>query len=208
MSTFSELKTRIAKKLLDPNNVAVSAEDVGLAINDAIDFWKEKKFWFNETSQSVTLTVDDPEITMPSDFLFEIDTGGFIISYANTEWELKKVHVSEYEANDTAGKGLPYIYTYKGGSWLVYYYPDQAYSLVITYIKDYADLVNDADTNDFTLQAKRLIEYEALSRLYAEFRQDEKMEAYYSNRAKSERNNLRDRTSKVSGTGTLTIDHL
>lgn len=208
MSTLAELRTRISKRLLDKNNVAVSTSDVDLAINDAVDYWKQRRFWFNETSTTVVLTIDDPVIPMPADFLFEITTGGFIIDYAQTRWKLTKVNLASYELNNTEGKGLPFSYTYKGGQWLMYYYPDQAYNLEITYIKDYDLLEDDSDTNDFTNLASRLIEYDALSRLQAEIRQDEKMEAYYTARAENEANNLFQRANKVSGTGMLIVDEL
>lgn len=207
MPTFAELKTAVSKRLLDANNTAVSSADVGDSINAAIRYWKQRTFWFNQKNQTVTLNIDNPIIpNFPIDFLYEIPEGGFVIDYSQTRWPLTKVDNATYENANVEGKGLPYLITFREGTWQVYWYPDQEYSLIIRYIKDYNDLVGDNDVNDFTTFADRLIMYDALSRLNAEFRQDEKMESYYSARAGNEYKNLNQRSNKVYGTGTMQIE--
>jgi hypothetical protein len=207
MATFGSLKTSASKRLMDDSNTAVSSSDVADSINAAIGFWKQKRFWFNQATATPTLTEDDPDITgMPSDFLYELSKNGLVIEYASSRYPLVKVDNNFFDMRDSEGVGLPAIYTYRNGGLQVYPYPDQAYTLKLYYIKDYTDLSDDSDTNDFTTYADKLVLYEALSRLHGELRQDEKMEAYYTGRAQAEYQNLLNRTSKLIGSGILSID--
>lgn len=200
MTTFSALKTKVSRLLKDANNTAVSAETVGDYINQSIDYWKHKEFWFNQKKDNVTMTQGNPVVVMPSDFLVQIS---FAINYANQRWPLTMISNSEYDDMNVQGQGIPKYITFTG-DWEVYYYPDQAYSLEVRYLEDYETLTGD-ETNDFLTNAERLIMYDALSRLFAEERQDDKMEAYYTGRSQDEYNNLLARTNKQIGTGRLTV---
>ncbi len=207
MATFGELKTKISKRLQDTQGTAVSTSDVADAINTAITFWKKQKLWFNEASTTISLTLGNPIISgLPSDFQFELSDNGFVIEKSKMRYILKKVPPVQYDNENIEGNGLPEIYTWKAGVFYVYPYPQEAYTTKVYYIKEYADLANDNDTNDFTINADQLIMYEALSRLHGEMRQDEKMEAYYSARAQEEFSNLSSFGKRKSGSGQLTIE--
>ena len=51
-----------------------------------------------------------------------------------------------------------------------------------------------------------MIIYNALSRIYAEYKQDPNMEQYYTARAKDEELNLKRRSDSLTGSGVLTIN--
>jgi len=207
MATFGDLKTSISKRLQDTQGTAVSTSDVADAINSALKFWKKQKFWFNEESAVLTMTEDSALISgLPDDFQFELPESGFVIENSQIKYRLKKVPPTQYDYEDIEGNGIPDIYTWKAGSFFVYPYPQEAYSLNVHYIKDYDDLSGDSDTNDFTEYADQLIMYEALSRLHGELRQDEKMEAYYSARAQNEFSSLASFGKRKNGSGQLTIE--
>jgi len=207
MATFAEMQTAISERLLDPSNTAVSVANVAASINEAIGYWKFRRFWFNTASDSDTLTAQDPIIPLPDDFLVELPmNAGFVIEYNDMRYPLIKKNPREYDEVYLAnGYGLPTIYTLKAGVYYCYYLPDQAYTVRRWYLKTYDDLVDDSDTNDFTDNAANMLIYWALSKLYAELRQDDKMEAYYSARALDEYNNLQVRSEKANSTGHLTI---
>ena len=195
MATLGTLKTRVSARLKDPQNTSVSSAEVTNVINDAIAFWAKRKFWFNDVSQNVTLTENSPTLPTLSTPLEEIyQTNGIVINYGNNRWPLTKVTGDKYDELNVEGQGIPYCFTYRNGGYELYYYPDQAYTAVVRGIKAYEDLTGDDDTNDFTDEASDLIMYESLARAYAEFRQDDKMEAYYSARAESEYQNLKRNT--------------
>lgn len=207
MSTFAEMKTAVSERLLDPNNTSVSSANVGRAINDAIRYWKFRRFWFNQEFVSDNLTTGDTTIPLPADFLVEVPMNdGFVIEYSGMRYPLIKKNTRDYDnVYLTNGNGLPQIYTNRSGVYQVYYIPDQDYDIRIFYLKEYADLVLDADTNDFTEKATRLIELWALANLHAEFRQDEKMEQYYRAASNDEFKNLGVFTAKAQSPGYLTI---
>src|SRR5574343_424814 len=208
MATFAELKTEISDLLLDPSNTAISAATVATAINNAISYWKFRRFWFNTANDTATLTIDSDVIPLPSDFLVEMpDNDGFVIDYSNSRFALVKVAPREFDdIYDSNGKGMPSIYSLKGSTYSCYSIPNQAFTIRRYYLKTYANLSADGDTNDFTNNASDLIKYWALSKLHYARRQDDKMGQYYTDRAMDEYNNLQIRSSKANATGYLQID--
>lgn len=207
MPTFGQLKTLVSQKLLDPNNTAVSATDVGNAINDAIKFWKFRRLWFNVVSDTATLTEHDPVIPLPSNFLVEIVDNPFRIAYSTMRYDMQKRDPNVFDDWFlTNGYGIPQIYTNKAGIYYCYPIPDRDYTLLRYYLKDYDELTTDDQTNDFTDHADKLILYDALSRLYAENRQDDKMEAYYSARGEDEFTRLTTFTALKEAPEDLTLD--
>jgi hypothetical protein len=207
MATFGQIQTYISARLLDPSNTAVSVSTVNSAINDAIRYWKFRRFWFNQGFSTQTLTTQSPIIPLPDDFLVEVPEDGFVISYSNLRWPLTKSLPRQFDdVYLDNGYGRPTIYTRKQGNYTCYFIPDRDYTLFVYYLKLYDDLVNESDTNDFTDNAERLIELWTLANLHAELRQDDKMEAYYRAAAMDEFNNLELFTAKANPSGRLVID--
>lgn len=228
-ATFGSLQTKISKKLLDPNQTAIAATDVADAINDALHFWKYKPFWFNQRQTTITMDTkaaadgsasSDPYIlgygnsianypsapVLPQLFLFEMPEDGFVIYWNNLYYPQKKVPPFIYDVENVHGIGLPTIYCFRNGNYEFYFYPNIAYSMIVNYVTDYADLVNSTDTNDFTANADRLLMYEALSHLYGEQRQDQQSSAYYAQAAQREYENIMVRGSQQAASGSLTYE--
>lgn len=208
MPTFAELKSKVSSRLLDKNNTAVSAAEVGTALNDAISYWKWKPFWFNEKEDSISLVSGTEEVTnFPTDFLTPAPTAPFVIRYGQVNWDVRLVTQIEYDGQFTEnGSGLPYIIAPRNDSWYVFFIPDQNYTMKVRYFQDYTDLSADDDTNDFTTYADQLILYDALSRLQAELRQGSEMETYYTARMKDEYQHLINQSNQRRGTGYLIGD--
>jgi hypothetical protein len=207
MVTLAEMQVSIAARLIDTSNTAVPLESVTSAINTAVDFWKLRRFWFNTAEDIGVLTLQDPVITLPSDFLSEIpDLAPFVIDYSSMHYVLdKKLPWQFQNVYLDNGYGLPQIYARIANEYRCYPIPDQAYTLITRYQKDYVPLVLDADSNDFTIYADQLIMYEALGRLMGELRQDEKMETYYRAAAEREYINLGNRTRKMNASGFVAL---
>lgn len=208
MATFAQMKTYVSARLIDPNNQAVTADQVGEALNDAVKYWKFRRFWFNEVTDSATLTQQDPSFPYPSDFLVpSLDDDGFYIQYSGVRYPLMKISEPQYDSLFLEnGYGLPAWYARMGSdNYQCYPIPDQNYVVGRHYIKDYVDLSADSDTNDFSIYAARLIELWALANLSAELRQDDKMETYYRSASNDEYRNLRVMTDKSNSSGKLTI---
>lgn len=230
-ATFGQLQKRVADRLIDPNNTAVSAANVAQAINDAVAFWKTRKFYFNQRVANLTLDVSpaldgsapgDPFVlqygntnslypnapVLPADFLFEDEENGFTIPYNNLTYNLDKQPPKVFDDVSNNGVGLPYIYTFRNGNYEIYFLPQTNYTLRVNYICDYAPLVNATDTNDFTTFADKLIEYDAISRILSDLRLDDDRAARFSARCEQENANLKSRSAKQNATGKLTIDTL
>lgn len=208
MPTFGELKTIVSRKLQDPTNTAVSSSDVGQAINDALRYWKFQRFWFNEAADTTVLPNGQRDITslLPDDFLYEFPENGFVIPYAQISYAINKVSPQIFDSISIRdAKGIPYIYTFRNQSYFIYFAPQQDYDLNIYYIRDYDSFVDNSDTNAFSENADQLLIYEALGRLTGEDRQDLEMNNTYFAKADRESKNLKQRTFKQTGSGSLTV---
>lgn len=207
MATFGELQTSVSKRLLDANNTAVSSSDVATALNDAIAYWKFRRFWFNEAEYTSNLTANDDLIPLATDFLLPAyDDNSFFIDYSAMRYVLKKRKSMQFDSQYLSNAfGLPYSYSNLSGAWRCYYIPDQGYSITSRYLKDYAEIeqTNYQATNDFITNAPRLILLWACANLVAELRQDEKMEQYYRAASENEYNQLQVRTAKTNSSGRL-----
>lgn len=205
MATLAQIRTAILERLQDPNGNSISAASVDAVINDSIKYYKNRHYWFNEAVANITLNAADPVVpSVPSDVLYELPVGGMTISYSSARYPLQKITAQLYDNMNYQGKGLPRFYVFRNNQYELYFYPDRAYTLVMRYLKDYAVLVNDSDTNDFTNYAELMVRYDSLSRIYAEYKQDEKMEGYFTGKRDDEERNLLRRSNHNTGSGTLT----
>jgi len=207
MATFSQMTTWVSKRLLDPSYTSASSEDVGELINMAVSYWKQRRFWFNEITDTTTLTESNPTIPLPDDFLVPSIDNAFVIEYSGIRYPLKKVSESQYNAMYLSnGIGQPFWFSRQASDqYQVYPIPDRDYTLRRFYLKDYVNLVNANDTNDFTIEAENLIKYQAAAYGMRDFRQDLNMYESFNQQANREYQNLLVRTRKDNATGTLTI---
>jgi len=106
VTTFGTLQQRVADRLIDPSSVAISLANVQQAINDAIFYYKNQKFFFNQGKAVLTMdttaatdgsATSDPYVlgygntnslypnapVLPVDFLYEEPINGFVIPYNN-----------------------------------------------------------------------------------------------------------------------------
>jgi hypothetical protein len=231
-ATFGSLQTKISTKLIDAGQTAVSAANVADAINDALHFWKFRRFWFNERQVTLTMDINDPFVfiygqsnpnylnapVLPQLFLYEFPEDGFTIYYNQLRYVMEKKSPKVFDIHTVggitgpagtpsgSGLGLPFMYTFRNQAYEFYFYPNLNYSMVVNYITDYVDLSLPNDTNDFTNYADRILLYEALSHLYGENRQDEQQEGTYFAKAEREYQNLKMRGFQQQESGSLTIE--
>lgn len=209
MATLGQITKKISERLLDPENVAVSVQSVVDSVNDSVNYWKFKRFWFNEVSDSDTMVKGDDNFPYPADFLVPaLQDSGFVIEYSNQRYPIAKLLLPQYEAMYlNNGYGIPRYYARMANDeYKAYPLPDRDYVVRRHYLKDYEPLIGEADENDFTFYADRLITCWALADLNGELRQDDAMEAYYRSRAEAEYNNLQVMTRKANASGKLAVD--
>ena len=205
MATFSEMKTWVSKRLQDPNNTAVSSEDVGDLINQALSYWKNVRFWFNEKTYDGLLSTSNSLITLPSDFLVPATDDFIYLDYSGIRFVLKKLVEPLYNGIYLAnGVGQPWWYSKQADlGYRVYPNPDKAYDYRLFYLKDYTPFSSDSDTNDFSEKAQYLLQYTAAAYGSRDFRQDLDMYKAFMDRALDEEQNLLVTTRKDNATGSL-----
>lgn len=209
MSNLGSMTTYISKRLIDTSNTAVSVPDVQEGINNSIRYWKFRRFWFNEANDTSTLTANSNAFPYPSDFLVPVmQDDGFCIEYSGIRYPLIKIEEAVYDGLYIEnGLGLPRWYARTGSDeYRCYPIPNINYTVRRHYLRDYTDLVNDNDTNDFTNYASRLINLWTLADLTSELRQDDTdMGEYYRNAAMDEWRQLRVMTNKANSAGKVTL---
>jgi len=205
MATFGELKTEIAAKLTDGDLQYPTTPQIGDTINSVIKKYNNKHFWFSQADVAITLNVGDPVIPdIPADFKNDVNPGGFVIVYNQLRYPLTKVKPDIYDMDNAEGQGLPYCYTYRNEEYLLYFYPEQAYTIYLNYRKTYAELVADGDENDFTIYTDRMIVFAALEDIYASYKRDSVMAEYYGKKTREEFRDVMDETYQRTSSGILT----
>lgn len=207
MATLIQMRQFVSKRLQDPNNTAVSSDDVDGLINQALSYWKNTRFNFNEATDTTTLFESDPEIPLPDDWLCPaLDQGNFVIEYSGIRYPLGKVSEPMYNMQYLSnGRGQPQIYAkIASDNYQVYPIPDRDYTLRRFWLRDYTDLSGDSDTNDFSDNAATLLEYTACAYGSRDFRQDTAMYQAFWQQALDEEENLLVTTRKDNATGRLT----
>jgi hypothetical protein len=76
MATLGELTTRIARKLQDTTNTAVSKVAIREAVNASVRHWKTRPWWFTEFEESVALTPGERALLLTTDTLYLLEPGG------------------------------------------------------------------------------------------------------------------------------------
>lgn len=214
MATFGDMITWVSKRLQDPSNTAVSSSDVGDLINQAMDYWQNSRFWFNEATDDpnspATLTQQNASVPMPADFLVPSIDNWLVIQYSGIRYPLKKVSEQQYNNMYLSnGIGQPFWFSKQATQqYQVYPIPDQNYSLLRFWLRDYPPFVNNSDENEFSDNAANLLKYTAAAYGSRDFRQDLNMYEVFMQQAKLEYNSLMVTTRKDNATGSLAISSI
>lgn len=207
MATFVQMKTWVSKRLLDPNNTSVSSDDVGDLINMAMTYWKNRRFWFNEHTDTTTLLQGNPTVSLPDDWLVGSIDESFVIEYSGIRYPLKKLAEQMYNAIYLSnGVGQSWWFSrIANEEYQVYPIPDKDYTIRRFYLKNYEPFVNDPDSNDFSENAANLLQYTAASYGMRDFRQDYAAADGFWAQANREYQSLLVTTRKANATGSLTL---
>jgi hypothetical protein len=162
MSTFLELKTRIADEL----NRSDLTSQIALAITSAIDHYKYKRFWFNEGTTTSTTTASQEYQPLPSSptVILSIDsihvTDGSQVRKMD-EKDFKTIDL--WQSETTPQTDVPYWFAQYKDRVRLFPIPDATYTLTWAGIIQLAALSGDADTNGWTTEAEQLIRQRAKS---------------------------------------------
>lgn len=211
MATLSDLRTLIQNKIADGSVVEPTASQIDDQINSTIEYYETDAFWFSEDIATLTTVAGDPvlDISSVTDFYQPIDPNTLTVIEGQVHYPLVKYTPLQYESIfiDNA-LGLPRAYTYRRGQFELWYTPDKVYNVELFYRKKYANLVNDGDSNDFTNNAARLIEYKTIADILLDYRSDDSRGVLYNARVKEEYLKIRNQTYSRNVTGYLTTENI
>lgn len=209
MATLAEIRDSILEKLDDGQVVRPNASQVDRQINSTIDYYEDDAFWFTENIATIPTVVGDRALApLPTDFKSFIEPNGLVLNQSGIIYPLQKVSPLKYDTLDTGASGRPQWWTYRDDGVELYYIPDQVYDINIFYRVQFADLVNDGDSNAFTDNAARLVEYRTLGDLLLDYREDTERGNFYLQRAKEELKQVKRESYDRTATGSLITESL
>lgn len=207
MADLSTIRSSVLVKMQDPDGLATVSSPalVDSEINRSIRYYQNKRFWFNERKADITLVAGQQDIpSIPSDVITELDVNGLLLVDDQVKIDLIKLPPDVFFQRDDDQAGRPYYYAYVDNTYKVLPTPSEAYPLQFRYLKKYDALVNDSDSNDFTVNAQDLIMLHTLKNMYAENKQDAALSLAYDSLEKSELGALLKRSDARLSSGVLT----
>lgn len=166
MSTYIQIRNRIADDVRAASTAAASdiASQIAQCVLLAIQHHKNERFWFNETTTTLTATVGQNFVTAPSDILL-IDKWYLTISGRNIEMVQRDLdYIVEYRPTTN---GRPQSFCYYQNRFELDRPSDLTYSMPLYYVKELTALSADSDTNGWTTDGEDLIVFHAEKKLYA-----------------------------------------
>lgn len=161
MATYLETQTRIANELSRSDLTA----EIRLAILSAIAFYGKRRWFWNETSDTLTTTASQAYVSLPSDFV-DLDNLQITIGGSNRPLFIRTMdEITTWRANSSTGQ--PTDFTLYQNRIELFRTPDSTYSMPIKYIKSLTELSADADTNAWLTDGEELIRMHAKKDLYS-----------------------------------------
>jgi hypothetical protein len=162
MATLGELRATILDDLIDSR---LTTPQVNRAINDAINFYEKKSFYFNGFNKSVTL-IGGQEYYTSSDIpdyvsieYIEFTTGGLRI-------KVMPVDDSYIAALQNGGvTGTPYAFSYIHQQLRFFPIPSSGIMATVQAAVKFPPLADDSSSNVWTTEAEELIRQSAKRRL-------------------------------------------
>lgn len=182
--TFGDMQNRIADEMggrsdLLSNSSGLSLSPIQLAIIDAVQFYENDRFYFNEyRTTGAFSTVNGQEFYTASDWpdiatIQHIDKLSVLISgnryfmYPRTEQYMEDISINPLV------KGQPVDYSYYSERLRFYPIPDNAYPVNVLGTRQFATLSAAGDSNVWTTDAETMIRGEAKFYLYRDTLQDD-----------------------------------
>jgi hypothetical protein len=137
-------------------------------INQGIRFYEKENFWFTEdiATESTIANTETYAITGIATNIKDIIRVEITVNNDTYDLIKRDINYIRNKNTPTNTTGRPTDYCLFDGDMYLSPIPDNVYVLKFYYRKDYPDLVNSTDTNDYLDYAEDLIEMYAEGRLY------------------------------------------
>lgn len=171
--SLTTLKARIASEM-HRSDLTTS---IASAITTAINYYRSKRFEFNQLSASFNTVANTESYTsgdtgFPTD-LGQLDTARITVS--GTRYLLEPIGFAELQARSvtTSLTGPPTAYAWYAQKLYLHPIPDAVYAVLLSYLQREAAPANDADTSSvWTNQGEPLIRALAKKLLYRDVLRD------------------------------------
>lgn len=211
MPTFADLQNRIADELggrtdLLAPSPSMTYSPIQLAIQDAVSYWENERFYFNEYRTAGAFnTVKGQEFYTVSDWadiplIQHIDKLSVLISGNRYfMWPRTEQYMEDISINPS-WQGQPVDYSYYNLQLRFYPIPDNVYPVNVLGTKKFAQLIANNDTNVWTNDAEMLIRATAKQYLYRDTILDDVKAKSMENSADQQFSSLKGGTFKKSAT--------
>lgn len=164
MSTFGELKARIYDEIHQTLSTAVQN-----ACIDAVKFYQDKRFYFNETTVNINLSLTTQYALSIIPKLIEVDT--FKVYSSNTPYLVNNASWHDIEMWDysTGSSSTPTDYAIHHEQLRIYPRPSVTLSAQISYHKAITLSASNSSSCVWTNEASDLIRYRAKGLLYSSY---------------------------------------
>jgi hypothetical protein len=185
MSTFGVMKTRLIDEMLRDD---LTADQLGNAINDAIELQEGERYKFNEKRRTILTVAAQEYYSLAAPTL--LDESGAALSIGELMLEIDDIftsinnnpyrltartqqHMNEWQS--TTYQGQPADYTVYGGELRIWPIPDQVYTLSLNGLVRLGPnpLSGDSNTNAWMTEGGGIIRGQAKLILYRDLLRDD-----------------------------------
>lgn len=156
------MQSRIANEI-NRSDITSNIQD---AIISAIRFYRKEKFWFNQTTDTVTATIATRTTSLPSDWEAPVFARLQISTSIYQPLELiPYIENEEYYLSDSM-QGIPTEYSIFGSTIYWKPIPIISYTVYVSYIKQITEPTGSNDTSSWFTDAEALIRQHAKGIIY------------------------------------------
>lgn len=165
VADYASMRERIVRDL-EPHVGRLTGDEVGLAIQDAIERLTYESFWWlDHISTGLTTVANQVSNALPTDFVSLEDV---TMTVSGESYPLYSVTYDYYrwlqtDENDLVGQ--PFRYSLFQSKIWWYPTPDQAYTYTLYYRRRLTELSDDTDTNDWLTYGWQMLRWEVLAEL-------------------------------------------
>jgi len=199
---FSDMQTAIAGELARSDLTT----EIQREINNAITFYGNKAFWFNEATMAAITTVQGQRYyPLPANFASVLDVLSTIGNYTYRLEPRTEQYLDQVDWGNDFWSGYPTDYSFWNGQLRLFPPPQGGLTVQVkgTAILSPQPLVADADSNAWLTSAEELIRTRAVRQLYGRYLRDPEQYALYTELEKEALTNLHEKNIGQTGLNTI-----
>lgn len=199
---FSDMQTAIAGELARSDLTS----EIQREINNAITFYGNKAFWFNEASMTAIVTVQGQRYySLPTNFASVLDVLSTLGNYTYRLEPRTEQYLDQVDWGNDFWSGYPTDYSFWNGQIRLFPPPQGGLPVTVkgTVILSPQPLVNGGDTNAWLASAEELIRTRAVRQLYGRYIRDPEQYALYTQLEKEALQNLQEKNIGQTGLNSI-----